>query len=165
MVKRHPFSRWTQTQGINNGTAATTKGGKSSLALSGLPFDHLHPPQFIQQRGFGPFFPHGLGHMLGIQVHDVSGKQQNMSGAMFDPNKEFPALRNYRTVEVGNVFTVEPGIYFIPTLVENFKNDNPNVKLDYDLIDELVGLGGIRIEDNVYISENGTVNLTRKYLP
>jgi Xaa-Pro dipeptidase len=112
-----------------------------------------------------PFFPHGLGHMLGIQVHDVAGKQVNMGGDLFDPNKEFPALRNYRKVEVGNVFTIEPGIYFIPDLLEELKAKHKEIKIDWDLVNELIPLGGIRIEDNVYLGENGVENLTRHYLP
>ena len=112
-----------------------------------------------------PFFPHGLGHMLGIQVHDVSGKQQNMNGAMFNPNESFPTLRNYRTVEVGNVFTIEPGIYFIENLLEELKSKHEEIKIDWELVAELIPLGGIRIEDNVYVGENGTENLTRSFLP
>lgn len=112
-----------------------------------------------------PFFPHGLGHMLGVQVHDVAGKQVNMSGDMFNPNTEFPTLRNYRKIEVGHMFTIEPGIYFIPTLIEKLRKEYPQVELDDELIEELVGLGGIRIEDNVYVGEDKTHNLTRKYLP
>jgi len=112
-----------------------------------------------------PFFPHGLGHMLGIQVHDVSGKQQNMNGAMFNPNESFPTLRNYRTVEVGNVFTIEPGIYFIENLLEELKSKHEEIKIDWELVAELIPLGGIRIEDNVYVGESGTENLTRSFLP
>ena len=110
-----------------------------------------------------PFFPHGLGHMLGIQVHDVSGKQQNMSGSMFDPNSSFPNLRNLRVIEKGHVFTIEPGVYFIPALLKNLE-DKKQVKIDYKLFDELKPLGGIRIEDNVRMAEDGPQNITRTFL-
>lgn len=111
------------------------------------------------------FFPHGLGHMLGLQVHDVSGKQQNMTGDMFNPNKEFPTLRNYRVVEKGNLFTIEPGIYFIPTLIEKLNAETKDVVINSSLVSELIPLGGIRIEDNIFIGDKGCENITRKYLP
>ena len=63
-----------------------------------------------------PFFPHGVGHHLGIQVHDVAGRQSDASGTPAPPPKEHPYLRNTRTIEPGHVFTIEPGIYFIPML-------------------------------------------------
>lgn len=107
------------------------------------------------------FFPHGLGHMLGIQVHDVAGHQINLCGKMFDPNQEFPSLRNYRVIEAGHVFTIEPGLYFIPMLLEDLKFKAPSIKLNWKLIDELIPCGGIRIEDNIFVSDQGVENLTR----
>ena len=107
------------------------------------------------------FFPHGLGHMLGIQVHDVAGHQLNLCGKMFDLNQDFPSLRNYRVIEEGHVFTIEPGLYFIPMLLEELKFKAPVVKLNWKLIDELLPCGGIRIEDNIYVSEGRVENLTR----
>ena len=64
-----------------------------------------------------PFFPHGVGHHLGIQVHDVAGRQADRAGTPAPPPKEHPYLRNTRTIEPGQVFTIEPGIYFIPMLL------------------------------------------------
>lgn len=114
------------------------------------------------------FFPHGLGHMLGIQVHDVAGKQLNIKGDQIDVNGDFPYLRNYRTVEKDHVFTIEPGIYFIQTLLDQFaQNHSLTEKITYNdaLISELMPFGGIRIEDNIAMKNGEPINLTRKYLP
>lgn len=107
------------------------------------------------------FLPHGLGHMLGVQVHDVGGHQFNLSGKMFERNQEFPTLRNYRTIEEGHVFTIEPGLYFIPMLLNDLKSKFPSLGVDWRLIDELLPCGGIRIEDNLFVSGAGVENLTR----
>jgi len=108
------------------------------------------------------FFPHGLGHMLGIQVHDVAGHQFNMTGQMFDPNAEFPSLRNYRTIEAGHVFTIEPGFYFVPMLLDQLTSKYPEIKLNHRLVEELIPCGGIRIEDNIHMGPKGVENLTRE---
>ncbi|MDE0178378.1 MAG: Xaa-Pro dipeptidase, partial [Gammaproteobacteria bacterium] len=65
------------------------------------------------------FFPHGLGHLLGLQTHDVGGHFANEDGELAEPPERFPKLRFTRAVEPGYVFTVEPGIYFIPSLLKD----------------------------------------------
>ena len=66
-----------------------------------------------------PFFPHGLGHFLGIQVHDVAGRFADREGTLAPPPAEYPSLRTTRTIEERMVFTIEPGLYFIPMLLED----------------------------------------------
>lgn len=115
-----------------------------------------------------PFFPHGLGHHLGIQVHDVAGKQLGPDGAPAPQPPEHPFLRTTRMIEEGNVFTVEPGLYFIPMLLRPFRGGDKmehSGKFDWALIDALTPCGGIRIEDNVRVTATGHDNLTRKHLP
>ena len=108
-----------------------------------------------------PFMPHGLGHLIGLQTHDVGGHQSTAAGDRVAPNPRFPALRLTRDLELDSVFTIEPGIYFIPSLLAQLK-DSPNKDLiDWTLIEELMPCGGIRIEDNVWLSQQGPVNLTR----
>lgn len=104
------------------------------------------------------FFPHGLGHLLGVQVHDVAGKP-------VPPPSDAPFLRCTRTLEPGMVVTVEPGLYFIPSLLEPLLRGELKTCLNLALIDELQPCGGIRIEDNVAVTETGSRNLTRTYLP
>lgn len=111
-----------------------------------------------------PFFPHGLGHHLGIQVHDVAGHQLDIKGTEQEPDDRYPSLRTTRPVEAGNVLTIEPGIYFIPMLLAPFKSSHPDV-FNWDLIDELTPLGGIRIEDNIFVGETESENLTRHLVP
>jgi Xaa-Pro dipeptidase len=111
-----------------------------------------------------PFFPHGIGHHLGIQVHDVAGRQADPSGTVAPPPREHPYLRNTRTIEPGHLFTIEPGVYFIPMLLRPFRSGRHAADFDWDAIDALAPLGGVRVEDNVVVTEAGPRNLTRERL-
>jgi Xaa-Pro dipeptidase len=111
-----------------------------------------------------PFFPHGIGHHLGIQVHDVAGRQADPSGTPAPPPMAHPYLRNTRTIEPGHVFTIEPGIYFIPMLLRAFRAGSDAGAFDWAAIDALTALGGVRIEDNVVVTAAGPRNLTREHL-
>jgi Xaa-Pro dipeptidase len=116
------------------------------------------------------FFPHGLGHLLGIQVHDTGGRLVSPAGDQQAPPSQYPALRTTRPIEAGQVFTVEPGLYFIPLLLEPVRTgrkdaDGVGQLLDWPLIDELLPCGGIRIEDNVHVTTTGVENLTRQGAP
>ncbi len=112
-----------------------------------------------------PFFPHGLGHHLGIQVHDVAGRQGAPDGTPTPPPPQHPFLRTTRTIEECQVFTVEPGLYFIPMLLRPFRENEFKGCFDWKLIDELTPCGGIRIEDNLLVTADGHRNLTRPHLP
>lgn len=107
------------------------------------------------------FMPHGVGHLLGIQVHDVGGRMQNAQGELAAPPADYPALRTTRTIEAGQVFTVEPGLYFIPVLLNPERDTARGRLIDWEVVDSLMPLGGIRIEDNVLVTESGVENLTR----
>jgi Xaa-Pro dipeptidase len=107
------------------------------------------------------FFPHGVGHMLGLQVHDVGGFFADETGVLLPPQSEHKHLRMTRTLEDGMVYTIEPGIYFIPVLLNPEREGEKAGMLNWSLIDELLPLGGARFEDNVLITSNGPVNLTR----
>jgi len=111
-----------------------------------------------------PFFPHGVGHHLGIQVHDVAGHQADAAGTPAPPPKEHPYLRNTRTIEAGHVFTIEPGLYFIPMLLRRFRSGPEAQAFDWAAIDALTPLGGVRVEDNVLVTASGPRNLTREQL-
>lgn len=111
------------------------------------------------------FFPHGLGHMLGIQVHDVGGHQTDETGASAPAPERYPKLRTTRLLEERVLLTVEPGVYFIPILLDKIKATPFHANINWKLVDELVPLGGIRVEDNVVVTQKGSENLTRPYLP
>lgn len=109
------------------------------------------------------FMPHGLGHMLGIQVHDVGAISDE---GMKHPLRElYPKVRTNRMLVTGNVTTIEPGIYFIPMLLDTHRTAVTKDLFNWSLIDELIPCGGIRVEDNIVVTMGGPVNLTRKYLP
>ena len=107
------------------------------------------------------FFPHGLGHFLGIQVHDVGGFQQDEAGGSIPRPPGHPYLRLTRTLEPGHVLTVEPGLYFVPMLLAKLKASPQAAAVDWRLIDVLSPFGGIRIEDNVHVTAGVPENLTR----
>ena len=105
------------------------------------------------------FCPHGLGHLLGIQVHDVGGLQISVSGETLNPPSNYSSLRFTRPIEENQVFTIEPGIYFIPSLLQQLREKKAPV--NWSAIEQLLSYGGIRIEDNVRVLEDGLENLTR----
>ncbi|MDA1369196.1 MAG: Xaa-Pro dipeptidase [Proteobacteria bacterium] len=109
------------------------------------------------------FMPHGVGHLLGIQVHDVGGRQADIAGTTSLPPAHSPALRNTRTLTENMVFTIEPGCYFIPMLLEPQRNQPKGASINWSRVEELYPFGGIRIEDNVRVTASGVENLTRQF--
>ena len=107
------------------------------------------------------FFPHGLGHFLGVQVHDVNGLV-DAGGTALPPPDSDPVLRLTRRLEPGNVVTVEPGLYFIPMLLERLRASDHSRQINWPLIETLSSCGGIRIEDNVLVTESDPINFTRQ---
>jgi Xaa-Pro dipeptidase len=107
------------------------------------------------------FFPHGLGHLLGLQTHDVGGHLGSPAGGTRPPDARFPNLRLTRPIEADMALTIEPGIYFIPMLLEPLRGDARAGSVNWRLIDALLPYGGIRIEDNVVATTDGAENLTR----
>ncbi len=101
--------------------------------------------------------PHGLGHSLGIQTHDVGCRS-------VAPEARNPFLRNTTAITPGQVFTIEPGCYFIPALLDELRALPIAAELDWTLIDALTPLGGVRIEDNLVVTEGGHENLTRPFV-
>lgn len=104
------------------------------------------------------FMPHGLGHMIGLDVHDGEGIDENLVGygRGFERSEQFglSALRLARPLEPGWVVTVEPGAYFIPQLFEQWRAAGRSADfVDYDEVEQWMGLGGIRIEDDVLVTE------------
>ena len=110
------------------------------------------------------FLPHGLGHLLGLQVHDAGGRLEAPGGTDRDPPAEHPFLRLTRTLEPGFVVTIEPGLYFIPALLEELRQGDAGESVDWECVAQWLPYGGIRVEDNVLVTENGSRNLTRPAL-
>ncbi len=107
------------------------------------------------------FFPHGLGHLLGVQVHDVGGFMENESGTVIDPPSGHPFLRLTRVLEEDMVLTIEPGLYVIDLLLENLRGSPAESHVNWDTVDALRPFGGVRIEDDVRVLADGSENLTR----
>lgn len=107
------------------------------------------------------FFPHGLGHLLGLQVHDVAGFAASESGGVLDKPQGHPTLRLTRTLRPGMVVTIEPGIYFIDTLLAKLKQGEHAGAVNWDRIEQLRPYGGIRIEDDVLCTDGAPENFTR----
>lgn len=116
------------------------------------------------------FMPHGLGHNMGMDVHDMEDLGENYVGYddTYKRSTQFGlgSLRMGKKLEKGHVVTVEPGIYFIPALIEQWKNDGTNAQfINFDKLKSYYTFGGIRLEDDILITENGCRLLGSKRLP
>lgn len=116
------------------------------------------------------FLPHGLGHMMGMDVHDMEGLGQTYVGYDDEirPSTQFgtASLRMGRRLQKGFVVTDEPGIYFIPDLIDNWKANNTNAEfLNFDVIEKYKDFGGIRIEDDVLVTDTGVRFLGKDIIP
>lgn len=147
-------------------------------AVPGVPYEQLHnqahelladvlrdvgvarasAQELVDSGATRKLLPHGLGHSLGIQTHDVGCRN-------IQPETRNPFLRNTSTVAVGQVFTIEPGCYFVPMLLDDLRKLPVAERFDWKLVDALVPFGGVRIEDDLRVLDGGTENMTRSWLP
>ena len=117
------------------------------------------------------FLPHGLGHMMGMDVHDMEGLGQIYVGFDEETRPDLEqfgtnCLRMGRTLEEGFVVTDEPGIYFIPALIDEWKaNGHCKEFINFDKLETYKDFGGIRIEDDVLITSDGCRFLGSKRIP
>ena len=144
----------------------------------GLPYEELHDESHrqtsailkeagiatgsleeIDKKGISrAFYPHGLGHSLGLITHDVGC-------ASLAPRADNPFLRNTSRITENQVFTIEPGLYFIEGLLGPLRAKPEGKLVDWKLVDALSPFGGIRIEDDVLVKAEGVRNFTREVLP
>ncbi|HQY62508.1 MAG: Xaa-Pro dipeptidase [Myxococcales bacterium] len=149
-------------------------------AVAGLRYEELHDeshrrvstvladvglvrlsPDEICARGISRlFYPHGLGHSLGLQTHDVGC-------AIERPRGDNPFLRNTAVIAPGQAFTVEPGVYFIDQKLAELREGASAGAVSFALVEALGALGGVRIEDDLFVGPDGGApeNLTRAWLP
>lgn len=118
----------------------------------------------VAQGAHALFFPHGLGHMMGLDVHDMENLGEEYVGYAEDQTRAdqfgLDTLRLARPLHPRFVVTIEPGCYFIPSLVERWQNERRHEAfINYNEVDNFLGLGGVRIEDDVLITENGSRTL------
>jgi Xaa-Pro dipeptidase len=109
------------------------------------------------------FLPHGIGHLLGLQVHDVGGFMASETGGVSPKPEGHRYLRLTRPLQAGMVVTIEPGLYFIPTLLKKLRATPEAAQVDWAKVARLSTYGGVRIEDDVACRANGErpENLTR----
>ncbi len=114
----------------------------------------------VQQGAHALFFPHGLGHMMGLDVHDMENYGEDWIGydEMIQRSEQFGLayLRLAKKLKPGFVLTVEPGIYFIPDLINQWKKTKKFENfIEYEKVEKYIGFGGIRIEDDILITQDG----------
>jgi Xaa-Pro aminopeptidase len=116
------------------------------------------PASLVEQEAHMLFFPHGIGHMLGLGVRDASGLEP---GRAKDARPSLASLRQDLILQPGYIVTVEPGLYFIPALLNDpGRRKKFSAAVNWPLVEKCLGLGGIRIEDNLLITAGEPENLT-----
>ncbi|MDD4603490.1 MAG: aminopeptidase P family protein [Bacteroidales bacterium] len=136
---------------------AATEIAKGLTALGLMKGD---PAEAAKKGAHTLFFPHGLGHPLGLDVHDLEGMNEDLVGYNEEVirSKEFglSSLRFGRKLQEGFIMTIEPGIYFIPELIDIWKAENKLAEfINYDMVETYRDFGGIRIEDDVLVTATG----------
>jgi Xaa-Pro dipeptidase len=135
---------------------------KIAAILAQFGFVKLDADAIVEKDISSAFFPHGVGHYLGLQVHDVAGFMADPSGKTIAKPEGHPYLRLTRTVEPRMVFTIEPGLYFIEPLLAELRKSANAQYVDWSKVDAFRKYGGIRVEDDVVVTGGGHENLTRK---
>ena len=114
----------------------------------------------VEKGAHALFMPHGIGHMMGLDVHDMEALGENYVG--YDDNVKrseqfgLAFLRFALPYKPGHVFTIEPGCYFIPELISQWKSERKFTEfINYDRLEHYMSIGGVRIEDNILITEKG----------
>ena len=151
---------------VRAGTAYARIHLQAHLLLAGVLRDfgviRVSPEDALASGVSSAFFPHGIGHGIGLQVHDVAGFAASDAGGTIDKPEGHPYLRLTRTLEPGMVVTIEPGIYFIDMLLEELKSKGLGDAVDWERVATFKPYGGIRIEDDVVCTDGAPLNLTRE---
>lgn len=129
--------------------------------LQRFDFVKASPAEMIEKGITGTFFPHGLGHFLGLQVHDMGGFMADERGTHLAAPAEHPFLRCTRMIEPRQVMTIEPGLYFINSLLGDLAKTDSAALINWDKVEQFKHFGGIRIEDNIIVHQNHNENMTR----
>lgn len=150
---------------VHLATARLMLQGLMNLGLVNGDLDEM-----VQAGVMGLFQPHGLGHNMGIDVHDMEDLGENLVGYDEDQTRAnqlgLGSLRMARRLRPGHVITDEPGIYFIPALIENWKASGHNAQyINFEALKDFYTFGGIRLEDDLLITEQGSRFLGSKRLP
>jgi len=150
---------------LHLGAAKIIADGLKDLGLM-----HGNSDDAVKAGAHGLFFPHGLGHMMGLDVHDMENLGENFVGYDEHTNRSeqfgLKYLRLAKSLQPGYVFTIEPGIYFIPELIDMWNKQKRHEEfINYDKVEEYRDFGGIRIEDDILVTEDGFRVLGSKPIP
>jgi Xaa-Pro aminopeptidase len=142
----------------------TAKVIASGLKSAGLMKGDVE--EAVSQGAHALFFPHGLGHMLGLDVHDMENLGESYVGYDHTVKRSdqfgLAYLRLAKELRPNYVLTVEPGIYFIPALIDKWKKEKKGLSfIAYDKLEAYRDFGGIRIEDNILVTKDGSRVLGR----
>ena len=129
--------------------------------LADFDFVQLSPEAIVESGISRTFYPHGIGHHLGLQVHDVGGFMADERGTHVASPDNHPFLRCTRLIEPRQVFTIEPGLYFIDSLLADLKGTDQGKYINWHKVDAFRKFGGIRIEDNIIVHRERNENMTR----
>lgn len=140
---------------VHHQAARIITGGLKELGLMKGDIDEA-----VTKGAHAMFFPHGLGHMMGLDVHDMEDLGEDYVG--YDENTKrsdqfgTAYLRMGKKIKPGYVLTIEPGIYFIPELIDKWQSENKFTEfINYDKVNEYRGFGGIRLEDDILVTGSG----------
>jgi Xaa-Pro aminopeptidase len=116
--------------------------------------------EIVSRGAHALFFPCGLGHMMGLDTHDMEDLGEDHVGYTKDIARDklfgLRSLRLAKKLETGHVLTVEPGIYFIPELIDRWKSEKRHAQfIDYAAVEKYCNFGGIRIEDDILVEKSG----------
>jgi len=152
-------------QGVRAGVDYKQLHVDAHLSLMGILKDFgvitVSPEAALATGVSAAFFPHGLGHPIGLQVHDVAGFAESDRGGRIPRPEGHPYLRMTRVLEPGMVVTIEPGLYFIDMLLDEVKQAGNAASIDWARVNSFRPYGGIRIEDEVMCTDGEADNLTR----
>ncbi|RMH93307.1 Xaa-Pro dipeptidase [Lysobacter pythonis] len=136
------------------------------LKLAGILKDFglidVSPEVAVETGVSAAFFPHGIGHGIGLQVHDVAGFAESDAGGGIAKPEGHPYLRLTRTLAPGMVVTIEPGLYFIDMLLDELRDKGLGPSVNWERVEAFKPYGGIRIEDDVVCTDAEPLNLTRE---
>lgn len=132
-----------------------------ACGLKDLGIMKCDPEAAVQEGAHALFFPHGLGHMMGLDTHDMEalGEEAVGYGDQYTRSPQFGLnyLRLAKPLAAGNVITIEPGIYLISPLIAAWKQENKHASfINYNQVDHFLGMGGVRIEDDILVTESGS---------
>ncbi len=151
---------------VKPGMAFADLHGRAHLQIAQLLFAFgfcsMDPEEMVAKQISHVFMPHGIGHFIGLQVHDVGSNLLDERGLLAPSPENYPKLKTTRELQPRMAFTIEPGIYFIDVLLNRLQDSGYSKAMNWKRIAEFAPYGGIRIEDNIIMHRDRNENVTRE---